>query len=177
MNSQQTKYTVPAQLLHWLVAILVVTQFALVWSADALPRGETRSLLMTLHKSVGMTVLMLAIIRVTWRFLHTPPAFPATMNAAETVLARVTHWGLYVLIFLMPLSGWLLTTTAGRSVEWFWLFSFPDLMAKDRALHEAFESAHVFMSWILLSLAVLHVFAVLWHLQVKKDNLIRRMLP
>lgn len=178
MNPEpMAKYTGLAQLLHWLIAIFIVTQFALVWSAEALPRGETRSLLMTLHKSVGMTVLMLAIVRVAWRFLHAPPAFPATMTAMETALARATHWGLYVLIFLMPLSGWLLTTTAGRPVEWFWMFAFPDLMAEDRALHETFESAHVIMSWMLLALAALHVFAVLWHLQVKKDNLIRRMLP
>ena len=124
-----------------------------------------------------MTVLMLAVVRVLWRFMHVPPAFPANMNTAERWLAALTHWGLYLLIFLMPLSGWLLTSTAGRSVDWFWLFSFPDLMAKNHDQHEWFESAHAFMSWLLIALVVLHVFAVIWHMRVKKDGLIRRMLP
>ena len=171
------RYSGTAMLLHWLVSLLIVVQFALVWTADSLPRGETPSLLMAFHRSVGMTILMLAIIRLAWRGLHKPPAFPATMPAWEKLLATLTHWGLYALIFLMPLSGWLLTSTAGRKVEWFWLFAFPDLMAKDRPRHEWFESAHEFMSWLLLALAVLHIVAVIWHMLVRKDKLLSRMLP
>lgn len=171
------KYSGLAQLLHWLISALIVAQFALVWSAEALPRGDTQTTLMLSHKSVGMTVLLLAIVRLAWRFLHKPPAFPATMSEGEKWLARLTHWALYLLIFIMPLSGWLMSSTGGRSVQWFWTFTFPDLMAKNEALHEAFEETHEILAWTLLVLASFHVLAAIWHMVVKKDGLLRRMLP
>src|SRR5690606_24155010 len=149
MTMSNEKYSGTAQLLHWLIAVLIVAQFTLVWTADALPRGDTRTMLMLTHTSVGFTVLVLAVLRLAWRFMHRPPAFPATMSVAEQWLARTTHWGLYLLIFLMPLSGWLLWMTAGRDINWFWLISIPGPLGKDRELHELFETAHEFMSWLL----------------------------
>lgn len=173
----QTKYSGLAQLLHWLIALLVVAQFTLVWTAETLPRGDLRTKLMLTHVSVGFTVFVLAIVRIAWRFMKTPPAFPASMSNAEQWLARLTHWALYALIILMPLSGLLLWATAGRDIDWFWLVNIPVAMTENDAQHEFFEGVHVLLSWALLVLAIFHVLAAMWHVAVKKDGLMRRMLP
>ena len=171
------KYSGLAQALHWLIAVLVVAQFTLVWTAETLPRGDLRTTLMLTHVSIGFTVLLLAIVRIVWRFMKTPPAFPASMSNAEQWLARLTHWALYALILAMPLSGVALWSTAGRDIDWFWLFTIPVAVAENESLHELFEEAHELMSWALLVLAVFHVLAAIWHVVVKKDGLMKRMLP
>ncbi|HEX6927790.1 MAG TPA: cytochrome b [Gammaproteobacteria bacterium] len=171
------KYTGTAQLLHWLIALLVVTQFALAWSADALPRGDLRTTLMLVHKSVGITVLMLAVVRLAWRFTHAPPAFPASMARAEQWLSRFVHWVLYALIFLMPLSGWLMTSAAGRTVEWFWLFDIPAPMGENERWGDIFHETHETLAWVLFGVALFHVLAALWHAAIRKDGVLQRMLP
>lgn len=171
------KYSGVAMLLHWLISLLIILQFVFVWSAEALPRGDAQTTLMLLHKSSGMTVLGLAVMRIIWRFVYRPPAFPPTMSSAEQWLARITHWSLYLLIFAMPLSGWLMSSTGGSSTEWFGLFTFPDIMSKNESLHELLEEAHELLGWVLFALALFHIVAALWHAIVKKDGILQRMLP
>jgi len=171
------KYSGVAQLLHWLISPLIILQFILAWTADALPRGDTQATLYLVHKSVGMTVLALAIVRIIWRFMHKPPAFPATMPVVEQWLARITHWGLYVLIFAMPLSGWLWSSAAGRGVPWFGLFTFPALMGENERLGDFFHETHELLAWVLFGFALFHILAALWHAVVKKDGVLQRMLP
>lgn len=171
------RYSSVAQLLHWLVALFVVAQFALAWTADALPRDERPAALMLTHKSIGLTVLVLVIIRLAWRFLHKPPAFPSSMPRAEQWLSRITHWGLYVLLLAMPLSGWLMVSAAGGQVEWFWLVSVPAPMGENEAWGDFFHETHELLCWVLFALAVFHVVAGLWHGLVKKDGVMERMLP
>ena len=171
------KYSGTAQLLHWLISPLVILQFILAWTADAMERGDTQTTLYLTHKSVGMTVLALAIIRLAWRVMHKPPAFPATMSVLEQWTARLTHWGLYVLIFVMPLSGWLMSSTAGRSTQWFGLFTFPNLMGENEQWGDFFHEAHELVAWVLFAFAAFHIAAALWHAIVKKDGILQRMLP
>lgn len=170
------KYSATARVLHWAISVLVILQFILAWTADSLPEEDERiATLMLTHKSIGMTVLALAVIRLVWRFLHKPPAFPASMSVAEQRLAAVTHWALYLLIFLMPLSGWLMSSSAGRSTQWFGLFAFPDLVGKNRPAFDFFHEAHELLAWVLFALALFHILAALWHVFVKKDGLLKRM--
>lgn len=176
-NSTQLKYSGTAQLLHWLIALLVVVQFTLVWTAGTMPRGDLRTTVMLTHVSVGFTVFVLALVRIGWRFTHAPPAFPASMSNGEQWLARITHWALYALIILMPLSGLALWATAGRDIDWFWLVTIPVALAENHAQHEFFEGVHVSLSWVLLVLAIFHVLAAIWHVVVKKDGLMKRMAP
>ncbi|MBW3567010.1 MAG: cytochrome b [Proteobacteria bacterium] len=166
-----------AQLLHWLISPLVILQFILAWTADALPEGDTQSTLYLVHKSVGMTVLALAIVRLAWRFMHTPPAFPAIMPRAEQWLARITHWGLYFLIFAMPLSGWLWSSAAGRGVPWFGVFTFPTIIGESESIGDFFHETHELLAWVLFAFALFHILAALWHAIVKKDGVLQRMLP
>lgn len=107
-NTKGRRYTPTAQALHWLIALLIVVQFVLARMAAPLPLGAHKLALLAEHKSFGMTVLMLAVIRLAWRLKNLPPSLPTNMHRVERFLARFTHASFYVLLIAMPLSGWLM---------------------------------------------------------------------
>ena len=117
--------------MHWLIAALIVIQFTLAYLADDLPIGAHKLALLARHKSFGMTVLMLAILRLLWRLGHAPPPLPSGMTPLERRLARGTHMAFYVLLFAMPLTGWLMSSAKSYSVSWFGLFTWPNLIGKN----------------------------------------------
>jgi len=125
------------------------------------------------HKSVGMTVLMLALIRLAWRFAHAPP--PLEAARMQVLTARAAHWALYGLIFALPLSGWLMSSASAYSVSWFNLFTFPDLVGADAQFKETLESVHEALARVLLLLAVVHVAAAVWHHFFAQDAVLRGM--
>src|SRR5580692_10471083 len=106
-QSPPTRYSAVAKTFHWIIAALVVTQFVLFYLEDDLPKGPRKLHLLDWHKSVGMTILMLAILRLLWRLNHKPPALPAGMPPLQQRLAHGTHVAFYVLLFAMPLTGWM----------------------------------------------------------------------
>ena len=172
-----SRYGAVAQGLHWIVAVLIVVQFTLAWTADDLPLGVHKLMLLARHKSVGMTVLMLAILRLVWRLLNPPPALPEGMTPIERIGARATHVAFYVLLFAMPLTGWLMSSAKNYSVSWFGLFTWPDLIGKNEAAFDALRETHDLMSWALLGIAILHILAALKHHFWNKDDVLVRMLP
>jgi cytochrome b561 len=174
-NSQ--RYGAVAQSLHWIVAALIVTQFVLASLADDLPNGAAKFAMLARHKSVGMTILMLAVLRWLWRLGHAPPALPATMPQYEKRLARFTHALLYVLLFAMPLSGWLMSSAKNYPVSWFHLFTWPNLVAPDPVKFNFFQGVHEVLAWTLFSVALLHIGAALKHHFYDKNEVLRRMLP
>jgi len=171
------RYTAVAQLLHWLIAALIITQFALAWSADDLPLGMHKLALLARHKSVGMTVLMLAVLRLIWRMANPPPPLPAGMTAIERSLARATHAAFYGLLFAMPLTGWMMSSAKNYSVSWFGLFTWPNLIAPDESAFNLLKSTHDYLSYLLFGVALLHVLAALKHHFWNKDDVLKRMLP
>jgi cytochrome b561 len=171
------RYGAVAQALHWLIAALVVVQFVLAYSASDLPLGIARLVLMARHKSVGMTILMLSVARLTWRWRNPPPPLPATMRPIEQRLAHLAHGAFYVLLLTMPLCGWLMSSAKNYSVSWFGLFTWPDLVGKSEPLFRAMRGLHDSLSFVLLTLAVLHVLAALRHQFWQKDDVLLRMLP
>jgi cytochrome b561 len=171
------RYGAVAQAFHWLIAALVVSQFVLANMADGLPIGVHKLALLARHKSFGMTVLMLAILRLLWRLGNPPPELPAGMTPAERILARATHAAFYVLLFAMPFTGWLMSSAKNYSVSWFGAFTWPNLIGKDEAAFELLRSTHHVLSDILLAIAILHILAALKHHFWNKDNVLVRMLP
>jgi cytochrome b561 len=172
-----TRYTAVAQAFHWLIAALVVIQFVLANLADDLPLGARKLALLARHKSFGMTVLMLAILRLLWRLKSPPPEMPPSMTPVERILARVTHIAFYVLLFAMPLTGWLMSSAKNYSVSWFGLFTWPDLIGKSETAFDLLRATHEILSDVLLALAVLHILAALKHHFWNKDDVLVRMLP
>ena len=171
------RYGATAQVLHWIVAGLIVTQFVLARMAAHLPLGARKLALLAEHKSFGMTVLLLAVLRLVWRLTHPPPALPTDMHRVERLLARVIHVSFYVLLFAMPLSGWLMSSAKNYSVSWFGAFTWPNLIAPNEAAFSYFKALHHLLSDALFAIASLHVLAAFKHHFWDKDDVLVRMLP
>jgi len=172
-----TQWGLAAQLLHWIIVALVITQFILASIADDLPLGMRKLAMLARHKSVGITILGLALLRLAWRWTNPTPALPVTLKSYEAVLARVTHAALYALIIAMPLTGWIMSSARNFSVSWFGVFQLPDLVGPNRRLYDAMLTTHGVLAWTLATLAALQALAALRHHFVMKDDVLRRMLP
>ncbi|RKP55899.1 cytochrome b [Pararobbsia silviterrae] len=181
------RYTRPAIVLHWLIALGIIVNIALAWSADSLPDNWVRPVIDT-HKSIGITVLGLAILRVLWRVTHRPPPLPAEFPAWERKSAHAAHILLYVLIFAMPLSGWLHDSAwkaaATHPMSLFYLIPFPRIgfvMSQPPALkehlHDLFGLIHTSLAYGLYVLVGLHIAGALKHEWIDRKSVIRRMLP
>ena len=177
MPTPGRRYGSTAQILHWVIAALIVTQFALAYTAAGLPLGMERLVLMARHKSFGMTILMLSIVRLAWRLKNPPPPLPDTIRPVERRLARYSHGSFYLLLFAMPLSGWLMSSAKNYSVSWFNLLTWPDLIGKSEVAFVWLRGLHDTMSFVLLALAILHVLAAFRHHFSLKDDVLLRMLP
>lgn len=175
-----SRYSTVAIVLHWTIAVLLIANLTaglLFDSIEAVNKPLFQTLI-HLHKSTGITILALAVARLVWRLMNPPPPLPDHMTAAERVLATISHWGFYVLMFALPLSGWAMVSS-GKIVypmSWYGLFAVPPLPLQ-RAQHETFESVHGLLGWVVLALIVLHVAAALKHHYFDRDNLLARMWP
>jgi cytochrome b561 len=176
-RAKPVRYGALAQLFHWAIAALIVTQFVLARMALDLPLGARKLGLLAEHKSVGMTILMLAILRLLWRLKTAPPALPEEMSRIEQIAARWTHRAFYVLLFAMPLTGWTMSSAKNYSVSWFGLFTWPNLIGKNEAAFEWLQTTHDTLSYVLFSIAVLHILAALKHHFWNRDDVLVRMLP
>ncbi len=177
MAEPRQRFSLPAQLFHWLIAGLILFQVPLAWYMIDLPVSPDKLASYALHKSIGITILGLSCCRLAWRWLRPPPPLPAGMRLLERALARLTHAGLYLLSFAMPLSGWLNSSAANFPVSVFGLFTLPNLVAPDPQLQERAELVHRLLSYGLLALLLLHAGAALYHHFVRRDNVLLAMLP
>jgi cytochrome b561 len=177
IRNSPDRYGSIAQSLHWIIAALIVTQFVLASLAEDLPLGLAKLSMFARHKSVGMTILMLAVARLTWRTANGAPALPLGMKAYERFLAKLTHGAMYLLLFAMPLSGWLMSSAKNYSVSWFGLFTWPDLVAPNEERFHFFKEMHEILATSLFIFALLHIAAALKHHFWNKDDVLRRMLP
>lgn len=174
--SGMPRYNGVAQALHWLTALLVVAVLPLAWVATSLARdAPSKGDMFVLHKSVGLTLFALVVVRIVWRILHPAPPEPR-MPAALALLGRINHWLLYAVFLIMPASGYLLSAFAGRSTPYFWLFTVPGL-PKDEALQKIFQSVHLAGQWAVYLLVGLHILATVWHVAIRRDGLHERMMP
>ena len=176
-RTEPTRYSAPAQLFHWVIAALIVTQFVLARMQEHLPLGARKLGILARHKSVGMTILMLAILRLAWRLRHPAPPLPPRMRPFERRAARATHGAFYVLLFAMPLTGWMMSSAKNYSVSWFGLFTWPNLIGKNEQAFDFLRSTHDLLSDVLFAVAVLHILAALKHHFWDRDDVLVRMLP
>ncbi len=170
------RYGYVAQGLHWLIVGLLIVQVTLAKIAAGLPLGLDRLALLARHKSFGITILALAVIRLGWRLYDRPPPLPP-MPRWQLVAARVNHAALYILLFAMPITGWIMSSASNYPVSWFGLVQLPDLAAPDRALKELLKLVHKSLSYGLFALVGLHLAGALKHQLVDRDGLLFRMLP
>lgn len=175
-NAAPLKYTRSLIALHWLTVLLVVACLVLVWSADGLQDKLLRRELIGLHRSLGLTILLLTLLRLALRGLTRQPAL-IEVGRLQVVLARLAHAGLYVLLLAIPTVGWMLTSAAGRTASWFGLVDLPALVAASRPLAGQMHELHELLATGLLLLVLVHAGAALWHHYRLHDATLRRMLP
>ena len=169
------RYSTPAIVLHWLVALLIFVGFPLgVYMVD-LPLSPDKLKLYSYHKWIGITVLMLAAIRVSWRLTHTPPPLPDSVAAWQRRASAIVHGLLYLLMIAIPLSGWLMSSAKGFQTVWFGVLPLPDLLEKNRELGDLLAGVHKALNFTLLGLVILHVGAALKHHFIERQPFLQRM--
>lgn len=175
LSDEGAAYTRTAILLHWLIALLVIAQFAWGWWMQTIPKQPVgpRVDAFNLHKSVGLTILALMVVRIAWRLGHRPPPLPP-MPGWQGWAARTTHVALYVLIVLQGLSGYLGSEVSGYPVKYFGNV-LPSWAGKNVALKEICEGVHLAVSFALAAVVALHVLGALKHALIDRDGLLARM--
>ncbi|SRR5579883_40557 len=177
LRNTDTRWGGVAQTFHWLIAILILAQGAIGLTMVDLGMTPTKVKVFALHKSIGLTVLALALLRLAWRLTQRVPRDPP-MPRWQHIAARVSHVLLYVLILALPLSGWLFNSAANFPLEWFGVVHVPSLtQGLDPTLKTWSLRAHVVLFWILIGALTVHVAAALWHHFVRRDDVLLRMLP
>lgn len=178
MNQETlVRYSGPAIALHWAVAALVVVVAGLgLYMADLAETAPGRETLFDLHRSLGVTVFALLVVRAAWRAMRRPPQLVSGMPRLQRVAAKTTHVLLYVLLAVVPITGYLLTNFDGEAVKLFGSV-LPPLVAPDKAAGRLFGDVHSFAAWTLLVLAGLHTLAALKHHFIDRDATLLRMLP
>ena len=165
-----------AKSFHWAVALLIITLWIVGQLMGGMENGLAKFQIYGLHKSTGIVVLTLAVLRLIWKAINVDPTH-AGLARWQGMVSTCVHNALYVSMLLMPLSGWLMSSAAGRPVSFFGLFILPDLIAPDKAVAQFYRSAHGFIGWTILALVAAHVGAALLHHFYYKDNILKRMLP
>lgn len=185
MSEAIKRYHSGAMLLHWLMAVLILGNLALGLLLSSIPLAE-RFQYYQLHKSLGMTVLLLAVMRVVWRLTHPAPPLPAHMPTWEKVVAHITHFILYGLMLLIPFSGWALVSASPKKIPTllYGMVELPHLpffeaLADDarKEVSHNIASTHEMLAYIMIALLGAHVLAAMRHHWLLNDETILRMTP
>jgi cytochrome b561 len=171
------RYTRTAIFLHWLIALMLFGMFGFGLYMVELPLSPQKLKFYSYHKWAGVTVFLLVLVRLAWRITHRPPALPAGMPAWQVTAAKAGHHLLYLLMVIVPLSGWLMSSAKGFQTVWFGVLPLPDLLEKDEALGEALLLTHRLLNWFFMLVVAGHVLAALKHHFIDRDGLLSRMLP
>ncbi len=166
-----------AKFFHWAVAFLIIGMIAVGLIMANMENSPDRFKLIALHKEFGVVVLILACMRLGWKILDVSPLFPESMDKISRLGAKLVHSMLYILMFAMPITGWLMSSAAGFQVSFFGLFLLPNIASADKEFGHSMAELHEILAWILIALITLHVLAALLHHFYYKDNILLRMLP
>jgi len=162
---------------HWSVSALVLIMLSVGFFLSSLPESFQGTAYM-LHKSTGLLILTLMIVRAAWAAFNPRPLPVKTLSALERLLSRVVQDLLFVFVILMPLSGWAMATAAGRAPSFYQLFTLPmPWISESRALAQLLAEWHERIAWILIGLLVAHIGAAMKHHHMNKDEVLKRMLP
>jgi cytochrome b561 len=178
MQQEVQRYTLPAVTFHWLMALMMIGAFTMGLIMTDIPGiTPTKLKYYSWHKWFGVTILLLAMMRLAWRLSHKPPAYPDTMPGWQQRAATVLHGLLYVLIFAVPLSGYFYSLSAGIPVVWFGIIELPVLIDANPELKPVLKGLHYWLNMTLAACVAGHVAAALKHHFIDRDGILRRMLP
>lgn len=171
------KYGPPAQFLHWLIGFGIIGMLALGFYMAGLERSPGKFELYGLHKSVGIVILALVILRVIWRFMNVSPAPLPHHKRWEVLLAKSVQGVLYLGMVILPLSGWVMSSAGGHPVRLFNMVTMPALVEKNKMVGEWASEIHEVTAYIMIVAIALHIAGALKHHVIDKDETLFRMLP
>jgi cytochrome b561 len=177
LRNTARSYGLISQLFHWVIVALILFQYTWAWRISNTEGLRARFELVTQHKTMGMMILSLALLRLGWRLFNRPPPLPGTLPPWEKTAAHATHWLLYALLLAMPLSGWLYSSAAGLGDYWWGPVRFPGLVGTSEPLEDLLGRTHQALGILLALVAGLHVLAALRHHFLLRDDVLKRMLP
>lgn len=177
MAEPRNRYSTVSLVLHWLIAVMVVSQVLLIAAHDA-TEGQLSRDFVNVHKSVGLSILLLTLGRLGWRVANPAIPLPTAMPRWQKLLARATHVLFYVMLIAMPLVGWAASSAAGREILWFGLFQWPLLpIGGGRETARDLMDVHGMGAKVIYVLILLHVAGALKHQFYNRDNVLHRMIP
>lgn len=166
-----------SQLLHWATLGLIVWLAWLGLTMVDMPNTPAKINAYALHKSLGLTLLALVALRVAWRLFAGAPRPVRGTPAWQERIASLTHIGLYVLLFAIPVSGWLFNSASGYPLQWFRKFNLPAIAGRNADLAAVVRDIHEWGFWLLVAMVAAHAGAALFHHFVQRDDTLLRMLP
>jgi cytochrome b561 len=184
-NCMSENYTKVAIMLHWLIGIAIIGMLGMGFLLEDIP-NDYKFMAYQLHKSFGLSILVLSLFRLVWRLMHKAPPLPAHMKSWEVIVAKLTHVALYILMIGLPLSGWALVSSAPEPynfpIHWFGLFDWPYLpvlseIENKKEVSHSFAELHETLAAIMIVLLAMHVGAALKHHFINKDDVLTRMIP
>ena len=182
------RYTAGARAFHWITALLMFAVIPLGWifaefktktgepDVFQAPFPGTPADYTSLHKTIGLTIFAIVVARIGYRVMNPPPALPGRMAVWERGLSHVSHWLLYAILIIMPVSGYIMSSASTHPISIVGLFDFPKLPVS-KAVGGTAHAIHVYLQWAVYALIALHVLATAWHLFARRDAILDRMLP
>ena len=170
----ESPYNGIAQSFHWLIVALLAVQYLTKLVPTSWANEEA---LNAWHLAIGPTILVLMVLRLLWRATHRPPPAPATLPTSLRWLSRATHWGFYALLIVLPLMGWASASGFGATPYLLGIIPLPAIIVKDKGLAEFYGNLHGALALALLALIALHIAGVFYHVFLKQDGVVHRMLP
>ncbi len=176
LNSD-TNFGAIAKFFHWVIALLVILMIPLGFLMGG-ASGSLFSILITLHKSTGLTILFLLILAYLWRLMNKRPKFASDTPVWQAKLANWTHAGLYIFLFLQTLTGWIMTTAADYAPNFWWIVKIPAPgISMNKTTARVCNFIHHYSAWILVGLICLHLIGALYHWWIRRDGVFQRMQP
>ncbi|MEO6228001.1 MAG: cytochrome b [Thermomonas sp.] len=171
--SQSAHFNLTTRVLHWSMALMILAM--LFVGIGMVASVSVRPTLVSLHRPLGIAILLLVIVRVWNRLRHRPPPLPADLPAIQVFAAKASHWLLYVLMFAMPLIGWSMLSAGGYPVTMFKGFDLPPIAPHDPTVYAFLRGAHTWLALLLFATVLLHLSAALFHAWVRRDGVFQSM--
>ncbi len=169
------QYTATARTLHWLTAALVLPMIPAGIAMANVDLGKA-AFIYDLHRSIGVLLLPILLLRLWYRLNHPPPPLPSDLPAVQRLAAHATHWLLYAMLLAQCVVGWIATSAYPARVNFFWLVELPLIWWEDRALSERLFTVHLWLGLMIAALLCAHIGAALFHHFVRKDDILLRMV-
>ncbi len=185
LDAAQRRFSTVAIVLHWVIATLIVMNILIGWKLDDL-KGLAKFSVLQWHKSFGITVLVLSVLRLLWRLVQRHPPYPAHMESWEKGLAGLVHWGFYALMIALPVTGWIIVSASPtniptllyKAIPWPHIGAIHSLpLIERKGLEHQFMDVHELLGWGAVALLMLHVAAALKHQFIDRDQVLWRMVP